>query len=138
MATNFPSRADIDRAAPLDFDHRQGEKLANITIEISPAGLTVRCEYTGSIATIPAAIERLRQAGVVELVSAAAAQPSHAPSAKPKAERVEPLYKPDGTACCPVHKRALSEGAHGPFCSAKATGDQVADKKGYCGLRFDS
>src|SRR5262249_52686247 len=40
-----------------------------------------------------------------------------APAAKPKAETVEPLYKPDGTPCCPVHKRPLSDGQYGLYGS---------------------
>jgi hypothetical protein len=59
-----------------------------------------------------------------------------APAAKPKAETVEPMYQPDGTACCPVHKRALSDGQYGLYCSARAKPGGVANGKGYCALRF--
>lgn len=117
----------------------QPEKTANITIEVTPTGLVVKAEYTGTLSSIPLAIERLRAAGVLELVEASRPAPPPVSTIVDKraaAERVEPLYKPDGTACCPVHRRALSEGAHGLFCSAKAKPGQVTDKNGYCGLKF--
>jgi hypothetical protein len=95
-----------------------------------------------ALSSIPAAIERLRAAGVLELVqaSAPAANPAPAPTlgaTKAKVERVTPTYNADGDACCPVHRRKLSEGDYGLFCSAKAKDGQVADKKGYCGLKFE-
>jgi hypothetical protein len=126
------ARQAVDRAEPLDFDQPRSERQANIQIEASPAGFVVRVEFTGPIAGIPAAIERLKAAGILELVQVS----RPAPAAKPKAETVEPLYKPDGTACCPVHKRALSEGQYGLYCSAKARPGDVSNAKGYCGLKF--
>ena len=57
------------------------------------------------------------------------------PAARPK---VEPVYSPDGTPCCPTHLRPLSEGRYGLYCSAKAAEGQPADKRGYCGLKFDA
>jgi hypothetical protein len=89
--------------APLHFNQTRSEKQYNIQVEIAPDGLHVRAEYTGGLSTIMGAIERLKALGVVELVNTN--RPAVAPAAKPKAETVEPLYKPDGTACCPVHKR---------------------------------
>ena len=107
------------------------EKQANITIEVAPDGLHIRCEYTGAISTIPAAIERLRAAGVLELVKPVG---GNTPARKP-AQRVEPVYQPDGTACCPVHKKPLSEGRYGLYCPSKAQGEHANDM-GYCNLRF--
>src|SRR5215216_7989338 len=98
------------------------EKQANITIEVAPDGLHVRCEYTGAISTIPAAIERLRAAGVLELVSAAArvASPVQTHAArKPAQPRVDPAYNSAGEPCCPKHNRTLKEGQYGLYCSAK-------------------
>lgn len=152
--TNFPTRTQVDRAQPLRFDERApqstpsaakpaiqpAEKQANITIEVAPDGLHIRCEYTGTLASIPAAIERLKAAGVLDLVQASAPPPAPAAAAAParaKVERVAPTYNADGDACCPVHKRKLSEGDYGLFCSAKAKDGQVADRKGYCGLKFE-
>ena len=134
--TALPTRAAIAAAEPLTFPDRQ-EKQANITIEVAPDGLHVRCEYTGAIASIPAAIERLRSAGVLELVSGAATKPAaHNTPARKPAQRVEPVYQPDGTACCPVHHKPLSEGRFGLFCPSRASGDQAANDKGYCSLKF--
>ena len=54
-------------------------KQSNITIAITPAGLHITCEYTGTLASIPAAIEQLRAAGIVELVKASQVCPHSAP-----------------------------------------------------------
>lgn len=132
--TTLPTRAQIDNAGAIDFDQPRSEKDVSITIEVGPAGITVRCDYLGKVSSIPAAIERLRAAGVLELVSAArptATAPLNGAS-KPKAERVEPIYKASGEACCPIHKRELQQGKWGLFCSAKdrETGE-------YCKLKFN-
>jgi hypothetical protein len=113
----------------------ENERQANITIEVGPLGLTVRCEYSGSLASIPAAIERLKQAGVVELVSGAR-HTAPLGNGKAKAERVEPVYQPDGTPCCPVHRKPLSEGRYGLYCPAKAKPGEEQNDKGYCNLKF--
>lgn len=136
--TTLPSRQQVDQAAPLSFPERsaQPEKQANIQISITPAGLHITAEYTGSLASIPQTIERLRAAGLLDLVTASAPPAPAGQPAKPKAETVEPLYKPDGTACCPVHKRELSEGQYGLYCSARAKPGEAANPKGYCALRF--
>jgi hypothetical protein len=112
------------------------ERQANITIEAAPDGLHVRVEYTGALATIPAAIERLRAAGVLELVSASRPAPAAPQGGKAKAQRVEPAYDGNGDPICPVHRKPLSEGRYGLYCSAKARGDEAASQNGYCSLRF--
>ena len=142
MATNLPSRQQVERAQPLEFA-QPAERQANITIEVAPDGLHITAEYTGTLASIPAAVERLRAAGVLDLVKPSAAPAFHqgrnSPMGNtPRAQRVAPAYADDGSVICPVHRKALSYGQYGPYCSAKATGDQVADKRGYCGLRFES
>ena len=53
-----------------------------------------------------------------------------------KIERVEPYFKPDGTACCPVHKMPLLQGRFGLYCSAKAKPGEAQNEKGYCSLKF--
>ena len=113
-------------------------KDVRIAIEIAPDGVHIRAEYTGTLASIPAAVERLRAAGVLDLVNThrtptAPVQAHHKP-----AQRVEPFYSPDGTACCPVHRTVLSEGRFGSYCSAKAKPGEAANAKGYCSLRFNS
>lgn len=157
MTTQLPSRHQVDRAAPLRFDGRApqaapaaeaapqvAEKQANITIEVAPDGLHITAEYTGTLSSIPAAIERLKAAGVLELVKASAPAPTANPAPSPtlgatkaRVERTAPSYNGEGDACCPVHRRKLSEGDYGLFCSAKAKDGQIADKKGYCGLKFE-
>jgi len=104
-----------------------------IHMEAALDGLHSIGEYTGGLASIPAAVERLRAAGVLDLVKPTAAT---APATKPKDETVEPLYKRDPTACCPVHKRALSDGQYGLYCSARAKAGEAANTKGIA--RFDS
>ena len=140
MSTNLPSRQQVERAQPLDFPDRQpAERQANITIEVAPDGLHIRCEYTGSLASIPAAVERLRAAGVLDLVKPSAA-PAAAPSGgtTPRAQRVAPAYNGDGSACCPVHNTPLSQGQFGLYCSSKAKPGESANAKGYCNLKFES
>jgi hypothetical protein len=123
---------------PVDTTTPLAEKQANIEISVTPAGLAIKVEYTGTLASIPAAIERLKAAGVLDLVHASApAQPAAATTTRAPAEKVTPTYNSAGEACCPVHRRKLSEGDYGLFCSAKAKDGQVADKKGYCGLKFE-
>ena len=127
----LPTRQQVDAAQPLDFAPAPPrEQRTTIRIEVAPDGLRISVEYTGTLGSIPAAVERLRAAGVLDLVKPAAQQPR-----KP-AERVEPAYKPDGTACCPVHHKPLSQGQYGLFCSAKAQAGEQANPKGYCNLRF--
>jgi hypothetical protein len=133
------TRREVDRAAPLEFNERneKPEKQANITIEAGPLGLTIRAEYTGTLSSIPQAIERLRAAGVLELVSAGKVEkaPAVAAAAAPPRKavrRLEPAYNDAGEACCPKHNRALKEGQYGLYCSAK---DESTDR-GYCNLKF--
>jgi len=121
-------------AEPLDFSQTRSEKQCTIQVEIAPDGLHVRAEWTAGLSTIPGVIERLKALGVVKLVSGG--KPTVTPGAKPKPETVEPLYKPDGTPCCPVHKRPLSDGQYGLYCSARAKPGEAANSKGYCALRF--
>jgi len=132
------TRAQIERAGSLEFE-RPAEKQATITIEVAPDGLHVRAEYIGTLSSIPAAIERLRAAGVIQLVEQSKPATPVAPAATPRrqaAPRVEPVYPPDGTACCPVHRKTLSEGRYGLFCPAKAKAGEEQNDKGYCNLKF--
>ena len=134
MGTTFPTRQQVERAEPLEFAQTRSEKQCNIQVEIAPDGLHVRAEWTAGLSTIPGVIERLKALGVVEIVNSS--RMAVVSATKPKAETVEPLYKPDGTACCPVHKRALSDGQYGLYCSARAKPGEAANTKGYCALRF--
>ena len=117
MTTTMPSRAAIESAGDIDFNATRSEKQANIRLTAGPNGLTITIEWTGPVSGIPAAIERLRAAGVLELVTPARAVHTAALST-PKAA---PFYDGDGSTCCPTHKCALK----GPnqwgklYCSAK-------------------
>ena len=134
----FPKRAQIERAGDLDFTPpaapSAGQAIA-ITIELAPDGLHIHCAYQGTLASIPAAVKRLQDAGLLELVNTHRVALAAAP-AKAKIERVEPYYKPDGTACCPIHKSPLSQGQYGLYCSAKAKPGEAQNAKGYCSLKF--
>jgi hypothetical protein len=135
MTTTLPTRQQVDTATPLNFDEKRSERQANITIAVTPAGLHITCEYTGPIASIPAAVERLRAAGVLDLVKPAPQASQERPQ-RTKAQRVTPEYDDAGEACCPVHHRELQSGAFGLFCSAKAKPGEVQNAKSYCALRF--
>ena len=141
MPTPLPTRQQVDAASDLDFDATRSTSKAHISIELAPDGLHVTCEYLGSLSSIPAAIARLEAAGLVELVEKYRAAPAAAPSAphpapRAKAQTVEPFYRQDGTACCPVHTTPLSQGSYGLYCSTKAKPGESANPKGYCNLRF--
>ena len=128
MTTQLPSRSAIENAAPLEFDRPRQEREVSITIEVSPAGLTVRADYIGSLSSIPQAIERLRSAGILELVSTV--KPAAAP--KGKSTKVQPEYNADGDPCCPKHHKVLKPGKFGMYCSAK----DDSTENGYCSLKF--
>src|SRR4051812_15177936 len=45
-----------------------------ITIEATPEGMTIRCAYTGEIESIPDAVKRMQDAGILQLVGAPAVE----------------------------------------------------------------
>lgn len=131
------TRDSVERAQPLEFTQSPQrsagpEKSTTIRITVAPDGLHISAEYVGTLSSIPDAIERLRSAGVLDLVRPL---PISQPRAKKKT-RIEPLYQPDGTPCCPAHLRPLREGQHGLYCSAKARPGEEQNDKGYCSLTF--
>ena len=130
--TQLPSRAAIDQAGDLDFTTTRSGQLP-ITIEIAPDGVHVTVHYTGTLASIGPTLDKMRAAGLLGLVQA---RPPAASQPRPRAETVEPLYKPDGTPCCPVHKTPLTEGQYGLYCRSKAQPGEAQNAKGYCSLRF--
>lgn len=81
---------------------------------------------------VGAALDRLGALGFTPRTPAGVPSPVRK-QARPK---VEPVYKPDGTACCPVHKRPLVEGNYGLYCPARAAEGEESNDKGYCALRF--
>lgn len=130
--TNFPSRAQIEQAGDLDFTPRGAAERMPILLELAPDGSHIRCEYTGTLASIPAAVKRLMDAGLVDLVRSHSAAPAAGQARTPKAERVTPAYNADGDPCCPKHHKVLNEGRWGLYCPAKD--DTTA--RGYCSLKF--
>ena len=132
----MPSRAAIERAEPLDMNQtRSARQDLTITIRAVVDGFDTEVCYTGSIEQLLAVTKRLRELGAEPVTASKPAATSPA-AAKPKAETVEPIYQPDGTPCCPTHKRSLVEGQYGLYCSAKAKPGEAANPKGYCSLRF--
>jgi hypothetical protein len=105
------------------------ERNANITIAMTPAGLAVTVEYTGSLSSIPAAIERLKGAGIIDLVISS--KPS-APQKITKSPRVAPAYSANGDPICPKHGKPLREGNYGLYCPSK---DDTTER-GYCAIKF--
>jgi len=141
----LPTRAQIDRAQPLEFKDPPTEKQTSIRIEVGPAGITVTAEYTGTLSSIPAAIERLRSAGVLQLVEQSRpAPPTVAPAniQPPRARKrsgtaAEPWFDSRGEACCPIHRKVLLEGQYGHYCPARAGADEGGNAKGYCTYSID-
>lgn len=109
----------------------QQTKTIAITVKLTMNGFPIELSFDGTVDQLPAITKRLADLGAEPVATAAPAQLQ-------KRGKVKPIYNGDGDPCCPVHNRKLSEGDYGLFCSAKAKGDDVADKKGYCGLKFDA
>ena len=132
----LPTRQQVDAAQPLDFAPAPPrEQRTTIRIEIAPDGLRISVEYTGTLGSIPAAVERLRAAGVLDLVKPApVAQQARKPAQQQRkpAERVEPEYNSAGEPLCPVHHKPLKQGQWGLYCPAK---DDTTER-GYCSLKF--
>lgn len=135
MTTTLPTRQQVEQAGDLDFDAQRSAGKAHISIELAPDGLHITAEYLGTLGSIPAAVKRMVDAGLLDLVAthrAAPAAPSASSGAKPKAQKVEPEYNGAGEACCPKHKKPLREGKFGLYCPAK----DESSERGYCALRF--
>ena len=132
MTTTLPTRQQVETAGDLDFDATRNASKAHISIEIAPDGLHVTCEYLGTIGSIPAAIKRLVDAGLVELVNVHRTMPIATNTRQKPAQRVQAEYSSAGEACCPKHKKPLREGKFGLFCPAK----DDSTERGYCALKF--
>lgn len=98
-------------------------------------GWPVDLDLTIAPARLPVALAKLAALGFTPATAAPAAP---AQVERPRRPRVEPVYQPDGTACCPVHHKPLSEGRYGLYCSAKARPGDEQNDKGYCALRFEA
>jgi hypothetical protein len=128
------TRAAVERAEPLDFPQRPAKQDLTITVTARVDGFDTEICYTGSIEQLLQITKRLRELGAEPLL-APAAHSAPLNGSKPKAKPVEPVYTPDGTPCCPVHHKPLTEGRYGLYCPSKAEGEH-ANAKGYCSLRF--
>ena len=116
----------------------QTQRSIAITVKLTMNGFPIELSFDGTVDQLPAITKRLAELGAEAPAAAAPASPAtNDQRPTTKAEKVQPSYNADGDACCPVHRRKLQDGAHGLFCSAKAKAGQVADKNGYCGLRFE-
>lgn len=131
--TTLPNRQQIDNAPPLAFDTQRTPQQQVITIEAVCDGYIVRVEYTGTVASIPHAVARLRAAGLEPSAQTNNAQPSTAQAGGRRHGKVKPEYNADGDLTCPVHHKVLKEGKWGLYCPAK---DDSTDR-GYCNLKFE-
>jgi hypothetical protein len=132
--TQLPTRQQIERAETLDFPQRTKADLT-ITVKATIDGFPTEVCFTGSIDQLLNVTKRLRELGAAPMIAPAAhTAPLNTPR-KP-AQTVEPVYQPDGTACCPVHRKPLSEGRYGLFCPSKAKPGEEQNDKGYCSLKF--
>ena len=132
MTTTLPTRQQVEQASDLDFDATRSASKAHISIEIAPDGLHITAEYLGTIGSIPAAIKRLVDAGLVELVNVHRVTTIATNTRQKPAQRVQAEYNGAGEACCPRHKKPLREGKFGLFCPAK----DDSTERGYCALKF--
>lgn len=125
-------RNSVERAQPLEFNQApragQPEKPTTIKITVAPDGISVTAEYVGTLSSIPQAIERLKAAGVLDLV-----KPLPISAARAKKTKIEPVYNGAGDPTCPKHTgRALKEGKFGLYCPARDDGTE----RGFCDIKF--
>lgn len=139
MTTTLPTRAQIDAAGDIDFETpRPAKRQRGVTIQLvyhgAPVTFTFDANGAPQIHEIEQSIDTLlkREGWSTPQL----AQATNGNGKKPASERVAPIYDGDGQPCCPVHKKPLSEGRYGLYCSAKAKDGQAANDKGYCALRF--
>ena len=141
MSTVMPTREEIDAAGDLDFTPKPPKRQRSISIQLNYHGALVTFGY-GAVENVPVIeLEQcidtmLRREGWRGVENAPA--PVLHGLGKVMAQYVDPLYNDDGEACCPVHRYPLVDGRYGPYCKSRATGDQAANDKGYCNLRFKS
>jgi hypothetical protein len=107
----------------------------DLTVHAQLDGWPVDIAFTLPAERLSAALTRLGELGYTPRATTPPA-PAQAPRKAPR-ERVEPVYKPDGTPCCPVHLKPLANGKYGLYCPSKATEGQEQNEKGYCALRFE-
>lgn len=127
------TKQQVDAAPPLDFKERQPRQELTIAIRCRVEGFETEITFNGDIDQLKRVAAKLAALGIEPASSAPAAPQPERKAAK----RVQPAYDGDGEPCCPVHKRKLSEGQYGLYCSAKAAAGDVSDKRGYCGLKFE-
>jgi len=132
--TTLPTRQQIDRAEPLTFPERQTKNDLTITVKATIDGFPTEVCFTGSTDQLLSVTKRLRELGGTPTIAPAHTKSATTPARK-AAQRVEPVYQPDGTACCPIHHKPLSEGRYGLFCPSRAAGEH-ANAKGFCNIRF--
>jgi hypothetical protein len=132
----LPTRQHIDRAEPLHFPQRRPKADLTITVKATIDGFCTEVCFTGSIDQLLNVTKRLRDLGAAPTIA-----PAHTATlgnGKRKAQRAEPLYQPDGAACCPIHKKPRSVGRYGLSCPSKAKPGEEQHAKGYGSLRFES
>jgi hypothetical protein len=117
----------------------EGKRARGVEIQMVYHGAVVSFAFEASVAPAVHEIEQmidtlLRREGWSGVTPPA--KPVLLPAGREKAEYVDPIYDGAGEACCPVHRTPILQGRYGWYCSARATGDQAANAKGYCALRF--
>lgn len=137
--TILPTREQIDNAEALDFSQPRTKRQRSISIQLNYHGALVTFGFSAAdnvpIVELEQSIDTLlRREGWQGVENAPA--PVLAGPGKIKAQYVDPFYNDNGEACCPVHRRPLADGRYGPYCKSRATGDESANDKGYCKLRF--
>jgi hypothetical protein len=125
--------------APKTAPHQEPKRERGVEIQMVYHGAVVSFTFDAAIAPTVHEIEQsidtlLRRSGWSGVKPAA--EPVLLATGRESVQYVDPIYDGDGAACCPVHRTSISQGRYGWYCSARATGDQAANAKGYCALRF--
>lgn len=125
--------------APASAPSQEPKRQRGVSIQMVYHGALVSFTFDAAVAPTVHEIEQsidtlLRRAGWSGVTPPK--EPIVLPAGRELAEYVDPVYDGDGVACCPVHRRPISQGRYGWYCSQRARGDQAANEKGYCSLRF--
>jgi hypothetical protein len=134
--TTLPTRQQVDRAEPLDFPSQRPVKNdLTITVKATIDGFPTEVCFTGSMDQLLSVTKRLRELGAAPTIAPATHTAPLGGARKP-AERTTPQYLDSDAAVCPVHGKELQPGRYGLYCPSRASGDQAANDKGYCNLKF--
>lgn len=126
--------------APSPDQAKPTKRKRAVIVQLSYHGALVGFHYAADAEMTVHELEQcidtmLSRPGWAEATTQAAATPAP----RRPLEAVRPNYNGDGEACCTVHRDTpLRQGQRGGwYCPARAKGNEAANEKGYCAIRFE-